>query len=172
MKPCTNCGNMIADDAAHCYACNTVQRPQTTGFEEFEAKPHYSDAFLKVLCILTIIGAVFSLFSMVITLTTKMELPIENLKLLTYIGTGVTVGKLTGAIFMLMKKLTGLYIYTAAAIIALGMQVYSVFVTPAYTEAIVAGSSIFMYIASAVSFVFLIAFLIMYWLPVNRRLLS
>ena len=172
MKPCTNCGNMIADNATYCYSCNTAQKPQYTGFEEFEYKPQYSGTFLKVLCILTIIGAVFSLFSMIITLTLKMTLPVENLKLLTYLGTGIAIGKLTGAIFMLKKKLTGLYIYTAAALLALGMQVYSVFVTPAYTEEVVAGSSIFVYITAAVSFVFLVAFLIMYWLPLNRRLLS
>lgn len=163
---------MIADNATYCYSCNTAQQPQYTGFEEFENKPQYSDTFLKVLCILTIVGAAFSLLSMIMTLTLKMTLPVENLKLLTYLGTGIAVGKLTGAIFILKKKLAGLYIYTAAALLALGMQVYSVFVTPAYTEEVVAGSGIFVYITAAVSFVFLVAFLIMYWLPLNRRLLS
>lgn len=169
MKPCKNCGNMIADDATHCYACNTTQTP---GFEEFEAKPHYSDTFLKVLCILTILGAGISIISAIVTLASGLALPIENMKMITYVGLALASGKLTGAILMLTKKLIGLYIYTAVALLGLAVQLYSVFITSAYTEKMMAGGSIFVYISTAISFIFLVAFIVMYWLPVNRRHLS
>lgn len=167
MKNCVKCGTPLDDEALYCKACNTNQM---SFFDEFEP-PVYSDTFLKVLCVLTIIGAVFGLISAMASIAGGVGLPIEGLKVVTYISTGVAIGKLTGAIFMLQKKLNGLYIYTAAAILGLIMQVYSVVLTSGYMESLPGMSNTIVIISTAFAVVFFLAFLIMYWLPVNRRLL-
>jgi hypothetical protein len=166
---------MLADDAAYCNVCNTEQ---TAGFEEFEPKQPQNDTFLKVLCILTIVGGGFSILSAAFTLImgSPSALPIENLEVITLTSCAISIGKLVGAIFMLKKKLNGLYIYTVAAILAMAMQIYSVFLTSGYMEKMsgeVGGAGgIIVIISAALSMVILVGFLVMYWLPVNKKLLS
>lgn len=169
MKNCVKCGTLLDDEALYCNACNTNQM---SFFDEFEPAPVYSDTFLKVLCILTIIGAVFGLISSIASIAGNVGLPIEGLKVVTYISIGVAIGKLTGAVFMLQKKLNGLYIYTAAATLGLIMQVYSVVLTSGYMESLPGVNNTIVISSTVFAVVFFLAFLIMYWLPVNRRLLS
>lgn len=164
MKSCTRCSNMLADNATYCAVCNTSL---TAGFEEFEITLKYSDTFLKVLCILTIIGAAISLISVPISLASTPSMGIEMPKGILYLGLAIAIGKLTGAIFMLQKKLTGLYIYTVAAVLSIISSIYS---TVTVTAKVV-GTGIAI-AGGVIGIVFIIAFLIMYWLPVNRRLLS
>lgn len=165
MKSCTRCSNMLTADATYCYVCNS---PQTGGFEDFELQAPPSDVFLKVLCILTLIGSAISLISLPFSFAASaqynqlgMEFPAIQLIL----GGVVALGKLIGAIFMLMKKLTGLYIYTVAAVISLFSSLYSV-VNPTMTDVP------FAMLGMIIGVLFIIAFLIMYWLPVNRKVLS
>lgn len=164
MKSCTRCSNMLTPDATYCYVCNS---PQTGGFEDFELQARPSDVFLKVLCILTLIGSAISLISLPFSFAAYsqldelgMDFPVALLAL----GGVVALGKLLGAIFMLMKKLTGLYIYTVAAVLSIISSIYSA-INPVMDVPFAMVGVIF-------GLFFVIAFLIMYWLPVNRRVLS
>lgn len=169
MKNCIKCGNPLNDDATQCPACNTNQ---ISFFDEFEPQPAHSATFMKVLCILTIIGAFLGLASTVFTAAAGKALPIAGLEVVTYVGVAVAIGKLTGAIFMLLKKMKGLYIYTVAAIVAIVLQVYSAYLSSAYMESLPGSSGAIVMISTGVTLLILLAFLIMYWLPVNRRVLS
>jgi len=169
MKKCIKCGSLLNDDVMQCPSCNANQ---VSFFDEFEPQPAHNSTFLKILCSLTIAGALLSLASTVFTAAAGKALPVAGLEVVTYVGVAVAIGKLTGAVFMLLKKLTGLYIYTVAAILAIVLQVYSVYLTSEYMESLAGGSGAFVIIGTAFALLFYLAFLVMYWLPVNRRLLS
>lgn len=175
MKLCKHCGSTLTVDAKFCYACNT---PQTEGFDEFDPKPKYNDTFLKILCIITIVGASFSLITGTVSSITGSGLKIEGMEFVGYTSLAIAIVKLGSAIMMLKKKRIGLYVYTAVAIIGIFLQIYSVFLTSDYMEVImqdagtvINGGAIVM-ITTAIVVFFYVSFLIMYWLPVNRRLLS
>lgn len=175
MKQCIRCGNTLTAEATYCHVCNT---PQTGGFEDFEIAPKQSDTFLKVLCILTIVGASFGIITGLTTIITDSALPIEGMKLISYISLMVVTAKLVSAIAMLKKKLKGLYIYTIAAVLTIVLQIVSVMLTYDYTDKMMQSAaagmdtSILIIVSVGFAVLFYIAFLIMYWLPVNRRLLS
>ena len=170
MKLCTSCSNTLTADAIHCYVCNTEQ---TKGFEEFEAKPKYNDAFLKVLCILTIVGVAFSLIGTIFSLAKGAAFPVEGMKFLTIISFGLAIGKLIAAILMLRKKLIGLYVYSLAAVIGIVVQLYSLSITADYMDGMMGGNGSTIVIASAAVVVIIsLTFLILYWLPINKKLLS
>ena len=165
MKNCFSCDNMLTDDAAYCYVCSTHQN---SGFETFEAKQKVNDTFLKVLCILTIVGASIQLISLPFNQASAAAFGIEPSMFVLVAGLIAAAGKITGAIFMLMKKLTGLYIYTAAAVLRIVVALYGA----ATFSSDLPGMGPFVVVAAVVSVIFLIGFLVMYWLPVNRRVLS
>ena len=172
MKPCTQCGNLLADDATYCNNCNTSQ---TKGFDEFEIKPPQNAKFLKVLCILTIVGASFTMISSVVSLTMGASLPIEGFRSLTFVSFGVAICKLIAGILMLQRKLNGLYLYTAAAIGNIAIQIYSVSITSDYINGMMGGfgdGNTILIISAAITVLIALTFLILYWLPVNRKLLS
>ncbi|KGO92311.1 zinc ribbon domain-containing protein [Flavobacterium subsaxonicum] len=170
MKPCTRCGTMLADDATYCTNCNTEQPKR---FEEFELPAPQNTTFLKVLCILTIVGVVFTMISTAVSLSMGAALPIKGFESLTYVNFGVATCKLIAAILMLRKKLSGLYLYTAAAVGNIAVQIYSATLTADYMNSILGGNGSTIAIAgTAVTVVIALAFLILYWLPVNRKLLS
>lgn len=175
MKQCTRCGNALTADATFCYVCNSTQ---TAGFEDFEQAPQYSDNFLKVLCILTIVGASFGVISGLISIIRDTALPIEGMKLISYISLVVVTAKLISAIAMLKKKLKGLYLYTIAAILTIVLQIVSLILTSDYMDTMMSNAApgidtgAIIIASAAVVILFYVAFLIMYWLPVNRRLLS
>ena len=165
MKNCFSCDNMLTDDAAYCYVCSTHQN---SGFETFEAKPKVNDTFLKVLCILTLVGAAIQMVSLPVNHTSSQVFGIEPSMFVLIAGLIAAAGKITGAIFMLMKKLTGLYIYTVAAVLRIVVALYGA----STFSSDLPGMGPFVIIGAVISVIFLIGFLVMYWLPVNRRVLS
>jgi len=174
MKQCTNCSNMLAVDTNQCNVCNALQ---TKEFQEFEAKPKQNDAFLKVLCILTIIGACSTLISVPFSLTTTTSISIKIPIYINIINVILAIGKLTGAIFMLRKKLTGLYIYTVAAISSLFVTIYSMLtmgeVMNIQVQSVNSEMQLPIVMISIIfSLILIISFLVMYWLPVSRKVLS
>lgn len=169
MKDCIKCGNPLRDDATHCPACDTNH---ISFFDDFEPQPAHSTTFLKVLCILTIIGAFLGLARSIFAAVDETSMFIAGFEVVIYLSIVVAIGKLTGAIFMLLKKLKGLYIYTFAAILAIINQIYSAYISSGYIESLSGNNSAMDMISIGVVIVFFLAFLIMYWLPVNRRLLS
>ena len=157
---------MLTANATYCYVCNS---PQTGGFEDFELRPKPNDTFLKVLCVLTIIGCAISLLSLPFSFAASAqfeELGYEYPVMLALLGGAVALIKLIGVIFMLMKKLTGLYIYTAGAVVSIFSSLYSAIVVdnPMGTGFAILGAVFGLF--------FVVLFLILYWLPVNRRVLS
>ena len=168
MKPCLSCGNMLTQEASYCYVCNTNQ---TEGFEQFEIKPQQSDLFLKILCVFTIIFAGFSLITSFVNLVTSPYLtnnidfgyPLAPV----IITNGVIAGsKILGAVYMLQKKLKGLYIYTVAAVISVLLSIYT-------TVSILQNFDFaYMLISAGIGLFFGLLFVVMYWLPINRKLLS
>jgi len=170
MKPCTRCGKLLADDAAYCDNCNTEQPKR---FDEFEIKPPQNATFLKVLCILTILGVSFTLISSAVSLITDTGEAMDEMRSLTVASLVVGIAKLTAAILMLQRKLVGLYIYTVAAVIAVAIQIYAVSLTAGYVTSTMGdmGDTILI-VSAAITVVIALTFIILYWLPVNRRLLS
>ena len=146
----------------------TMDNNNTGGFEQFEVKEKPNSVFLIILCSLTILGAVISLVSLPFNGAATAMLNIEYPTYLLVLGAVVAVGKLGGAIFMLMKKIKGLYIYTAAAILSIIVSIY----TNLIITYPVAGSAAITYIGMAFGILISIVFIVLYWLPVNRRVLS
>ncbi|WP_417366732.1 hypothetical protein [Flavobacterium beibuense] len=159
---------MLAEEASYCYVCNTNQ---TEGFEHFEIKPQQSDLFLKILCVLTIIGAGFTLITSFISLITSPYLtsdidfgyPVTPVIISNVLIAG---GKILGAVFMLQKKLKGLYIYTVAAVISELLSIYTaVSILQNFDFA-------YMLISAGIGLFLGLLILVLYWLPINRKLLS
>jgi hypothetical protein len=161
MKNCLSCGNMLSDEAAYCHFCNTHQ---TSGFEEFEPKPAQSDIFLKVLCWLTIIGASIDLVGIPFALASVSQYNIEVPKIMIGLTLFASCSKLAGAVFMLRKRLVGLYIYTGAAALNIFHWIY--------VSGDLASKDIYQVVGEIIGFSILILFAVMYWLPVNKRLLN
>ncbi|TRW21437.1 zinc ribbon domain-containing protein [Flavobacterium zepuense] len=170
MKPCTRCGNLLADDATYCDNCNTEQPKR---FDEFEIQVPQSATFLKVLCILTIVGVAFTLISSAVSLTMDAGAPIEGMQSFYIVAFVAALAKLIAAILMLQRKLMGLYVYSVAAVIAIAIQIYSVSLTADYMNAKMGDMGDTILIATtAITVLIALTFLILYWLPVNRKLLS
>lgn len=163
MKTCIKCGHAITENTEYCPSCGADQRLAKRPPERKD------DTFLKVLCILTITGASISLLSAAVTMG---DIAIDNVfRILQILAVLVAIGKMTGAILMFQKRLNGLYIYTVAAIINIGLSAWmtfsmaSIVTTEGLPEGVLILSFIFALAISA-------AFLIMYWLKINRGQLS
>lgn len=163
MKNCIGCDNMLSEDATYCYVCNTAQ---TAGFNEFEAKPKPDATFLKILCAFIVAATLIHFISLPASWITMAGMPDTDPTIILGISTFVIIGKLTGAIFMLRKKLLGLHIYTGASVIGI---VSSLVMTMKLTQYL---NGMFSGLISFGIVLFPVLFLILYWLPVNRRVLS
>lgn len=139
----------------------------TTGFNEFEVKEKPSSVFLIILCSLTILGSLISLVSLPFTSSASAQLGIEFPAAIMIGSAILAVLSLAGAILMLLKKLIGLYIYTASGVGSIIMSVYSAstMTVPNMPEGV-------SYLSTAFGILFSVLFIVLYWLPVNRRLLS
>lgn len=164
MKQCIRCSNMLAENATYCNVCNS---PQTEGFEQFEIKEKPNSVFLIILCSLTIIGSLISLISLPFSMNASEQLGIEFSTSVMIGSAFLAVLSLAGAILMLLKKIIGLYIYTASAVGSIVMSVYSAFtvIVPNMPTGV-------NYISMAFGIFFTVLFVVLYWLPINRRLLS
>ena len=163
MKQCLRCSNMLTANASHCNVCNTIQKEN---FEEFDLNRPKTDTFLKVLCVLTIVGAGFSLLSLPFSFISSATLGIDYPIALIVLSGIIAAMKLIGAIYMLKKRLLGLHIYTVAA----GCSVLSVIYSAISIDmAISTGFSI---LGTIFNLFFIFLFIVLYWLPVNRRVLT
>jgi hypothetical protein len=126
--------------------------------------------FLTFLCVLTIIGSLFTilrgyLYELISTIDTDHSYFRGWIYILSSIGTAV------GAILMLQKKFIGLIIYTVCQIIYLLTIVYA---TSQYANDSVSDFN-FGALAVAISAFFLfpsLIVLVLYWLDINRKLLK
>ena len=119
--------------------------------------------FLVTLCALTILGSLLS-----IALTYFFETISETRKghnyYRSYIFILTHLGTLIAAVIMLKRKLVGLYLYTAAQM---------VYILTVISTAIVY-DNVFKGLGNVISLFLVpsIAFMILYWLPVNRKHLT
>ena len=118
-------------------------------------------------------GVAFTLISSVVSLAMGAGMPVEGIQSFYIVSFGAAIAKLTAAILMLQRKLIGLYIYSVAAVIAVAIQIYSVSLTAGYMKSTMGdmGDTILM-VSTAITVLIALTFLILYWLPVNRKLLS
>ena len=160
MKNCPVCNNPLSDTATYCPVCTAEQTPVSP-----EKETDYNSIFLKVLCILTIIGSSFGLISIPVSLSLTEDYPAEKLpEAIIGLTMVLSLIKIAAAVMMLKKKLLGLHIYTGAAVVALGQALYMII---AANETNITGL-----LSGVLDIGVIIVFLIMYWLPVNRRQLA
>lgn len=112
MKYCTACGESIDSTVQFCPHC---------GKDQISSVPNKraSSATLNTLCILTLIGSVFTILRALIYLTIASE---ESWDLMAIRGTLyllTSIGTIIGAVGMLSKKMSGLHIYTVSQVIYL-----------------------------------------------------
>ena len=162
MKHCITCNKELTSEDNFCQNCGADQRitpPQVNN--------NGSTIFLYILCTLTILGSLFGiargwLYEMVSGLDSGSDYVRGWIYIITNIGT------LAAAIFMMNKKKSGLYIYTVAQ----GLYILTVMVaTVAYDDTFDGANALALGI-SALFLIPAIAFLIFYWLNMNRKHLS
>lgn len=162
MKLCIACHAELEDNNNFCQSCGAYQRGGVVNPTRNE--PAY---FLVALCVFTILGSLFGiargwLYEMVSELDKGSDYYRGWIYALTSLGT------LVAAVIMLNRKLVGLYLYTVAQIVYI-LTVISASI--AYDDVFKGSAEI----ATGISILFLvpsIAFMILYWLPMNRKHLT
>lgn len=172
MKFCPDCGNSVPDNSARCSNCGKGL-PSVKYDEQNPTRQQpvqQDDTFLKVLCILTIVGASISLLSLVFTFKIAEDVT-NSLFLMQIASLLIATGKMTGAILMLQKRLKGLHIYTVASVTSIVLTTMMAFGlnTVSYDEAI---ADALMTLSFIIAIIISVTFLVLYWLKVNRRHLS
>lgn len=105
MKNCIKCNQQIGDETNFCPTCGADQRIKIVAQEKV------NDSFLIVLCVLTIIGSIFTMGRAYLYEMVSMMDGHSNY-IRGWIYAVSAIGTLIGAIMMIQKKLSGLYIYS------------------------------------------------------------
>ena len=120
-----------------------------------------------ILCVGTIIGSIFGILRA--WLYEAVAHAADNAEYIRgWIYAIANIGTLTGAVMMLQRKLLGLHIYTVSQVVYIGSVIYTTFI---YSDEFDGAGEL----AFVISLLFLlpsILFLVLYWLDVNRRVLS
>ena len=162
MKHCITCNKELTNEDNFCQNCGADQRVVLS-----QVKNNGSTIFLYILCTLTILGSLFGiargwLYEMVSGLDHGSDYVRGWIYIITNIGT------LAAAIIMINKKKPGLYVYTVAQ----GLYILTVMAaTVSYSDTFDGSDALALGI-SALFLIPAIAFLIFYWLNVNRKHLS
>jgi hypothetical protein len=176
---CTNCGKEVSEDHAFCQHCgaatsneasaNSDSTSKTTAPIELEPQEKISD-FLRLLCVLTIIGSIFGIFRGLIYEMITAAGDWNDNYLRGFLYTITNFGTLIGAILMLLRQKRGLYIYTASQLAYIMVVFVASFVYK--SENYFEGAETF---AFALALFFLlpsILFLFLYWMKVNVNQLT
>jgi hypothetical protein len=112
MKYCTNCGESIDTTVQFCPHC---------GYDQISTVPNKraSSAILNTLCVLTLIGSVFTILRALIYLTIASGSSKELMMIRGSLYLLSSIGTIIGAVIMLNKKILGLYVYTVSQVIYL-----------------------------------------------------
>lgn len=162
MINCKRCNETMNEATNFCPKCGEDQRTDTVN-------PTKSNAsFLMVLCVLTIIGSVFTIGRAYLYEMVSMMDDSSNY-VRGWVYAGSAVGTLVGAILMIQRKLTGLYVYTVSQIIyILAVIVASL----SYGDEFGSFGDEATFLASAIAMFFLlpsILFLILYWTNMVKK---
>jgi len=112
MKYCSNCGEAIETSVLFCPHCGSKQ--STTNPE----KPS-SSALLITLCVLTLIGLVFTILRAFLYLAIASGASLDAMTIRGALYLLTSIGTISGAVLMLSKKMVGLRIYTISQAIYL-----------------------------------------------------
>lgn len=158
MKQCISCNYQIEEEG-ECPHCDVMVTENL-----ITSKKKRNRVFLIVLCVFTIIGSLFGILRGIFYQDVITSNGYD--RGWTYIA--ANLGTMIGAILMIYnKKVSGLYVYSICQILYL----YTVWVASnSYTDVKYLGD--LSELASFISMVFLIPsilFLILYWLPINRK---
>ena len=155
MKNCINCNVEIMDETNFCDFCGVNQTTKRNAS---------NSSSITVLCILTIVGSVFTMWrGLLYEAVAGVADNDEFIRGWIYIIS--SIGTIVGAIFMLNKKINGLYIYTFSQVIYLITVVYATII---YVE----DFGGFALIISSMFFVPSACFLIVYWSKNMQKQLS
>lgn len=161
MTNCKRCNGQMDEESNFCPNCGEDQRANNV----IQYKSNSS--FLIVLCVLTIIGSVFTIGRAYLYEMVSMMDGHSNY-IRGWIYAGSALGTLVGAIMMIQKKLNGLYIYSAFQ----GIYIITVLVASfSYSDK---GRSASL-LASGIAMFFLlpsILFLILYWTNMIKKHLN
>ena len=161
MTNCKRCNGQMDKESNFCPICGEDQRANK--INQFKSNA----SFLIVLCVLTIIGSVFTIGRAYLYEMVSMMDGHSNY-IRGWIYAGSAVGTLVGAIMMIQKKLNGLYIYSAFQ----GIYIITVLVASfSYSDK---GNSASL-LASGIAMFFLlpsILFLILYWTNMIKKQLK
>lgn len=174
MKPCIRCTALIEDDATVCQYCGTNQNPAlfSKDYKYKRLRKKENDAFLIVLCVLTILGALSGLITFFFGTKLFDSMYGENVTIILTMAILVNVGKLSGAIFMLLKKRLGLYIYTAFSLLSIVHILLSKYLMVKQVMPNGLKMPELQTVSTLFSIFIQLAFVVMYWLKINRKLLS
>ncbi len=154
MTNCKKCNQIIPEDANFCASCGA-------GFRGKNATDRNgASSFLKALCILTIMGSLFTIGrALLYEMFSELDHTSDYIRGWIYAGTAI--GTIIGAVLMMQQKLNGLYMYTVFQVIYIITVLVAVF---SYGE--------FSNVAFIVALFFLIpsiTFLILYWTNMIRK---
>lgn len=165
MKNCIACHQSIPDDAKFCPHCGAKQ-PEETSQETITTAMSQDTGnkpvvIIIVLAILTICGSIFTigralLYELVGSMTSDIGIQTRAV-----IYVVASVGTIAGAIMMLLKKLSGLYVYTIFQVIYIITTVFAAMAHDTKENL----SSVILFFFAAPS----ILFLVLYWLQDVRK---
>lgn len=164
MPNCKRCNQQMDEETNFCPACGEDQRINNVNAQKSNA------TFLIVLCVLTIIGSVFTIGRAYLYEMVSMMGGHSNY-IRGWIYAGSSVGTLVGAIMMTQRKLNGLYFYSAFQ----GIYIITVLVASfSYSDAFgnFGGGNEASLLASGIAMFFLlpsILFLILYWTNMIKK---
>jgi hypothetical protein len=164
MTNCKRCNGQMDEEINFCPVCGEDQRANNVN-------QHKSNAsFLIVLCVLTIIGSVFTIGrAYLYEMVSMMDGHSNYIRGWVYAGSAV--GTLAGAIMMIQKKLNGLYIYSAFQVIYIITVLVASFSYSDVFGNIDKGNAASL-LASGIAMFFLlpsILFLILYWTNMIKK---
>ena len=162
MTNCKRCNEPMNAETNFCPKCGEDQRPNVENPQKSNA------SFFIVLCVLTIIGSVFTIGrAFLYEMVSMMDDGSNYVRGWVYAGT--SVGTLIGAVMMIQRKLQGLYIYTISQIIyILTVMVASL----SYGDEFGKFGDEATFLASAIAMFFILPsllFLILYWTNMVKK---
>lgn len=162
MKNCIRCNNELEPEINFCSSCGQDQRVNIS------AQNSQNASLLIVLCVMTIIGSLFTIGRAYLYEMVSM-MDGSNDYFRGWIYAGSSIGTLIGALMMIQRKLNGLYVYSVSQVIYIVTVVIASF---SYNDDFGGFGNEASILASGIAMFFLvpaIAFLIMYWTSMVRK---
>jgi hypothetical protein len=165
MINCKRCNQQMEEEISFCPTCGEDQRANNINQERSNA------SFLIALCVLTIVGSIFTIGRAYLYEMISM-MDGSNNYLRGWIYAGSSIGTLVGAIMMIQRKLNGLYVYSAFQIVYIIAVIIASF---SYSDSFGSHGKEASLLASGIAMFFLIPsiiFLTLYWTKMIKKHLT